>query len=211
MARLILLVVVAGAVVVGTLMSCGVAPEETQEEIDQPTKAEGLTAETAQGGETLPSPDLLPCESPDADPWVAGLRDGAMSSDMLANYAAKLYGPSVSCEGAVTSEFDGSKFGMVRLGFSKGVTFTAETMPPETSIVTLRSPAGFEDQASARKALGAYCASVGLHIDWTAPTETKEGDERVQSFWDPDPGVNGSASFIFSGDTLVALRFSMAL
>ena len=134
-----------------------------------------------------------------------------MSSDMLANYAVKLYGPPLSCEGTVTSEFDGSKFGMVRLGFSKGVTFTVETLPPETSIITLRCPAGFDDQASARRALAAYSSSVGLRIDWTAPTETKEGGERIQSFWDPDPGVNGSTSLVFSGDTLVALRFSMAL
>jgi hypothetical protein len=209
--RFIFLCVVAGTVVVGTLLSCGVAPEKTQEKIGQPAKAEGLTADTTQGRETLPSPDLLPCEGAGADPWVTELRDRAMSSDMLANYADNLYGPPVSCEGAVTSEFDGSKFGMVRLGFAKGVTFSVETMAPETSIVTLRSPAGFEDKASARRALETYSASVGLRIDWTAPTETKEGTERVQSFWDPDPGVNGSASFVFLGDTLVALRFSMAL
>jgi hypothetical protein len=202
------LVAVAGAVVVGTLLSCGADPEKAAEKSAPAEQAQQLGS---QGGEALPTADLMPCEGPDADPWVAGLRERSMSSDMLASYAAKLYGPPVSCEGAVTSEFDGSQFGMVRLDFSKGVTFTAETMPPETSIVTLRSPSGFEDEASARQALGAYCASVGLRIDWTAPTETKEGDERVQSFWDPDPGVNGSASFIFSGDTLVALRFSMAL
>jgi hypothetical protein len=33
----------------------------------------------------------------------------------------------------------------------------------------------------------------------------------VETFRDPDPGLNASASHVYSGDSLIALRFSMAL
>ncbi len=211
MERVLFVTFVFSIIALSALLSCGGAPENSPEKPGTAEQAQGSGAETGQGEEAGSPAALVPCDGPGVDPWVAGLRDRVLSSDMLANYAAKLYGPSVSCEGAVTSEFDGAKFGTVRLGFSQGVTFTAETMPPETSIVTVRSPAGFENEASARKALGAYCASVGLRIDWTAPNETTEGEERVQRFWDPDPGVNGSASLYFREGVLVAIRFSMAL
>ncbi len=196
-------------VFVSTLLSCRVSPEEVLEEIDRPAQIQGLTEEPGRGQRPL-SP-RAPCEGPDADPWVTGLRDRVISLNPLVDYTVDLYGLPLTCEGTVTSEFDGSKFGAVRLGFAEGVTFEVETMPPETSVVTLRDPLGFDDEASARQILGAYSSDFGLQIDWTAPTVTAEGDERVQSFWDPDAGLNGSASFFFLEDTLVALRFSVAL
>lgn len=151
-----------------------------------------------------------PCEGPEADPWVTELRNRVLSGDRLAAYAVERYGPPRRCEGAVTAEFDGAKFGSVRLDFADGVTFTVETQPPEASIVVLRAISGLGAAAAVRRVLEAYSAGLGLRIDWTVPAESRDGDERVQSFWDPEPGVNGSASLIFLGDTLVAVRVSMA-
>ena len=151
------------------------------------------------------------CEGPDVDPWVTGLRDRALSSNQLAAYALERYGPLLHCTGLVTTEFDGAKFGIVRLEFTGGVILTIETMPPETSIVSLRAGAGFGDAGALRRVLEAYAAGAGLHIDWTAPTVTREGDERRATFWDPDPGLNASATLLFVQDTLVAVGVSMAL
>jgi hypothetical protein len=134
-----------------------------------------------------------------------------MSSNPLVDFAVELFGPPLTCEGSVTTEFDGVKFGALRLGFADSVAFQIETMPPETSIVTLRTFSGFDGNDSARHLLEAYSADIGLDIDWTTPTSTVEGEERVQTFWDPDTGLNASASLFFKGDTLVALRLSMAL
>jgi hypothetical protein len=134
-----------------------------------------------------------------------------VSFDRLAGYAIELFGPPLTCEGSVTTEFDGMKFGVVRLGFAGGASFQVETMPPEMSVVTLRTSSGFDDEDSARGVLEEYSANVGLAIDWAAQTVTREGDERVHTSWDPNAGLNGSASFIFLEDTLIALRFSLGL
>ena len=196
-------------VFVGTLASCHVGTETVLEEIDRPAQIQSLTESAGREQHLLST--RAPCEGPDADPWVTGLHVRVMSLNQLVDYAVELYGPPLTCDGAVTAEFDGSKFGAVRLGFAEGVTFEVETMPLETSVVTLRAPLGFDDEASARQTLQAYSSDFGLRIDWTTPTVSEEDDERVQSFWDPNAGLNGSASFFFLEDTLVALRFSVAL
>ena len=38
-----------------------------------------------------------------------------------------------------------------------------------------------------------------------------EGAERVERFWDPDSGLNASASLVYSGVSLIELHFGMAL
>ena len=179
-----------------------------------------LLAVTADANTAVepPKPECLrevllspPCGDPDTDPWVSELRDRVMSYNPLAHYAIQLYGPPTSCEGEVATEFAGAKFGVLRLAFVEGVTVDIETMPPETSVVTLRTNSGLPDEESARQVLEGYSTDVGLEIDWTAPTSTKEGGERQQTFWDPDPGVNGSASFIYREDILVSLQLAFAL
>lgn len=168
------------------------------------------------GGMIAPGPKArlhvvqAPCSSPDADPWVKELRGRMTESDGLVSYARDLVGPLQSCVGAVETEYDGLKFGFLRLGFADEVMVDLRTMPPEVSVVTLRVPSGFEDESAAREVLRAYAAKVGVDIDWDVPVETREGEDRVVSFWDPDPGLNAQAALIYTGDVLVALRFSLA-
>jgi hypothetical protein len=153
-----------------------------------------------------------PCDGPGVDPWIGELRDRVLSYDGLALWAVDAYGGPRSCDGAVTDEFDGAKFGAVTLGFANGVALTVETMPPEVSIVSLRAPAGFADGPAVLRSLRAYAAARGLAIDWDAPPETSvDGDESTATYWDPDTGLNGSASVVTVDDALVEVRVSMAL
>jgi hypothetical protein len=158
--------------------------------------------------------DLLrrvPCEGPDAVPWVTDFRDRLLDYDELTRFAVGRYGAPVACEGTLTDEFDGAVFGTLLLTFSEGVTLEAQTLPPESSITTLRAAAGFGEGAEVREALRAHAAGIGLQIDWTTPEVTMEGDERVESYWDRDPGLNASASLVSRNGELVAVRLSMAL
>ena len=157
------------------------------------------------------APTWPACDGPDEDPWVLELRERILQFDDLAGFAVESYGAPLTCEGAVTTEFDGMKYGSLRLGFSEGAGFQVETMPPEASVVTLRAPTGFEDEAQARQVLEGYADSIGLEIDWTAPEVTTEAGERTETFWDPDTGLNGSVSLIFADSSLVGLRLRMAL
>lgn len=151
------------------------------------------------------------CDGPDADPWVTELRDRVLTFDELVAFAVAAYGAPLRCEGEVNDEFDGMKFGSLRLDFSEGASFEVETMPPETSVATLSAPSGFVDEVLARQVLQVYAERIGVEVDWTAPEVSVQGDTRVERFWDPDPGLNASASHVYAAGSLVELRFSMAL
>ena len=164
-----------------------------------------------EGDERVSAAGRPPCDGPDTDPWVKELRDRVLGFDELVAFAVAAYGAPLHCEGEVNAEFDDMRFGSVRLDFSEGASFEVEIMPPETSTATLSAPSGFADQVLARQVLQVYTERIGVEIDWTAPEITARGDERVETFWDPDPGLNASASHVYVGDSLIALRFTMAL
>jgi pimeloyl-ACP methyl ester carboxylesterase len=151
------------------------------------------------------------CDGPDADPWVRELRDRVLGFDGLVGFAIEEYGAPLTCDGTVGTEFDGMKFGSLRLTFSEGATFQVETTPPEASSVTLRAPSGFADEGLARQVLEDYTERIGVAIDWATGEPETEDNERVERFWDPDEGLNASASLVYAGGSLVALRFSIAL
>ncbi len=100
---------------------------------------------------------------------------------------------------------------MIELLYPDSVTLQVETMAPETSIITLRSPQGFPDAIRAGAVLAGYATQVGLHISWTEPEVTPTGDEEVHTYRDPDEGANASVSLIFRGNTLIGMQLSLAL
>ena len=150
------------------------------------------------------------CDAPETDGWVRELRDRFMLGSMTV-WTVERLGEPTSCEGTVTRVYEGVKYGSVVLGFAGGGTLGVETMPPETSIVTLRVPGGFSDDEDARRMVETYAAEIGLRIDWSGGIWESEGKERVRTFRDPDEGLNASVSFFYSGEDLMALRVSMAL
>lgn len=167
-------------------------------------------AHSTSGADEGRSPGRMACEGAQVDPWVTQLRDRFLRFDELAHFAIETHGSPSSCDGSVTTEFDGAKFGVVLLTFEGGITLEVETMPPGVSRVTLRSPTGFDDEDSVRVALVSYALGTGLQIDWEVPTTATDGGERIESYWDPTPGLNASAALIFSEDALVAVRLGMA-
>ena len=161
--------------------------------------------------EQAPEPAWPSCDAPEADLWVRQMRERVLHFDDLAVYAAESFGEPMSCEGMVTAEFDGMKFGSLRLEFSEGSTFQVETLPPELSRVTLRSPSGFADEEVAWDVLVSYAEDIGVEIDWTASTVTVDAGEMIETYRDPDPGLNASVALIRQDGSLVGMRFSMAL
>jgi hypothetical protein len=142
---------------------------------------------------------------------VTDLRDRVLDDDGLAQFAVLTYGAPIACDGSRTVEFSGTWFGSVRLTFAGGATLEVATSPPESSVVTLGVPSGFGDEARVREALVDNTADQGLAIDWSAPEISSSGPEEIHTFWDPDPGLNASASLIYSDGILVAVRTGMAL
>ena len=152
-----------------------------------------------------------PCDGPQTDPWVSELRERFVSFDQLAEYTIAFYGEPQACEGSQTMEFEGREFGFLWLDFPEGVRLRLETMPPEASIVSLTSTSGFQDEGAARRALEAYALSLGLEVDWASSNVEEPGPGiRVETFWDPEPGLNGSVVLRFDEGTLVALGLSFA-
>lgn len=159
----------------------------------------------------VPGAAAQPCDGAEAAPWVTRTRHYVVSYDQLARIAVKRYGPPLSCEGKVTSEFDGEQFGVVRFRFKGGATFSMETQPPETSIASLSDSTGLSDEMALRDTLRSYTDQIGLDIDWSKPIISTEGIERTETSWDPDDGMNASARLVFRRDTLVSVRVSLAL
>jgi len=159
----------------------------------------------------VPVASQVPCDGPEPDPWVVDFRDRVLAYDGLARYAVSRWGEPVSCQGEVTIEFDGVSYGTLSLVFRGDVSLIVETVPIETSIVILDAPLGFDDRASVEAALRAHAEAVGVAIDWTQPTTVGDRNHLMQTFWDPDPGVNASASLDIAEGVLVAVSFSLAL
>ena len=152
-----------------------------------------------------------PCDlSADSD-WVRDTYERTTSFDTLAVYAIERFGPPTSCDGSVTQIFDGSHFGRLTLNFPKDVAFRLETFPPESSVATLISPSGFADDEEIRGLLKTYAETIGLEIDWRTPDVAATGNERTETYWDPDDGINASARLTFLDDRLVSVAVSLAL
>ena len=151
------------------------------------------------------------CDGPDLDPWVRELGSRVESHDGLARFAEDRYGPPVTCEGVVTTEFDGMKFGRVLLTYAGGVELSVETMPPEASIVILSAGSGFSAEGPVVEALRTYAAGVGLQLDWANPEVTTTGGEVTETFWDAESGLNASASVVRRSGVLHSVRLAMAL
>lgn len=182
----------------------------------------GLAASFALVGAPAPVPaatsgapsgtaPAAPCDAPDTDTFVRDLRERTLAYDELAAFAVERYGDPLACEGEVTTEFDGAEFGTLRLTFPDGVTLDVETMPPATSIHTLRRTVAFEDEAEMRDLLQRRAARIGLSIDWETPEVTNDGDREEQRYWDPDTGLNASAVLVYEAGALIAVGMSMAL
>ena len=151
------------------------------------------------------------CDDPEADQWVKDVHGWTSSYDALAMYAVEVYGQPVQCVGQVTSEFDGVDYGLIHLDFAGGAVFEMETQPPETSIATLTDSSGFRDEVAVRDLLEKYAADIGVKIDWTTASVEEVEKERTVRFWDPEEGLNASATFVYREQRLVTARFSMAL
>lgn len=151
-----------------------------------------------------------PCSGRDVDPWVVAAAERLRGYDGLLGFAVAELGQPVECEGMVTDEFDGSSYGVVRFRFSGGATFELETMPPSVTITTLHAPAGFDDPERVIEAVRSYTNGLGLSIDWTDSERTMDGQATTEQFWDPDPGLNASASLTSVSGVLVTVRVSLA-
>lgn len=152
-----------------------------------------------------------PCDAPDAAPWVGEQRDRIAAYNDLYAWATGRYGAPTACDGRVTLEFDGRPYGVVELTFAGGATLTVETMPLETSIVTLRRPSGFADPDAVTSALRDYADGVGVEVDWSEPTTTMQGDGRTDEFGPVDPAFNVFARIEYIGSAPVAISLSIAL
>jgi hypothetical protein len=154
----------------------------------------------------------LPCDAADTDPFVGELRDRVLAYSGLAAHALDRHGPVVACVGAVSDDFDGMRFGGIALRFEGGVELEVTTHPPESSVSELRAPDGFADPDATIAALRAHVERIGLRIDWSAmEVETGPDGERIERYWDPEPGLNASASLSYADGRLVAVRVGMAL
>lgn len=150
------------------------------------------------------------CQGEAKSAWVKERRE-LIASHPLFQYAQAKFGPFVTCLGKVTSEFDGAEFGELRFKFKRGATLTLGTMSPEASEVGLEVPRGFADEREAIAKLREAVTRTGLNIDWAKQPETSaSGNEKTQSYWDLEPGLNAKARLTYRDGRLVRIGYGMA-
>jgi len=91
------------------------------------------------------------------------------------------------------------------------MTYTAESMPPETSAITLSALNGFPDEAKAIRQIKTATTQDGLHVDWSKPNIEKSSDTEIKTFWDPAEGTNGRGFLSYRKGKLISVGFGMAL
>lgn len=144
------------------------------------------------------------------DPWLSN-RKKIIEQGQLYRYAVSLFNEPTDYEGKITTTFDGNKFGIVRFSFSGGGELKIETLPPESSITTLRAPSGFPDENDVGSFLKQYLQDIGLKIDWSKPEEQISNDEKIVKFYDPVPGFNATAIMVYKDNKLIEIGVSKAL
>lgn len=152
---------------------------------------------------------VLACDEADQNPWVAQNRTRWVDENDLVAFATASAGEPSTCEWEIRL-WQGSEYRTLTMGFDGGLEFTLETMPPGIRIVHLRASGGFPDPDAAVGALRALTERRGLDIDWSSPDADVWDGLDVQQFWDPEPGLNASATIGRRGDTIVMLRWSIA-
>lgn len=168
------------------------------------------TAGDSPPGAEATSPSQT-CEGVSVDPWVTGLHERVIAHDGLAQYAIDRFGAPVTCGGKITSVFDGVEFGTLDLGFANGAKLRVETLPPESSRVTLSVPSGFPDEQEAQQLIRTYVARVGVLIDWSRPIITRDGATTTERYESVDSGINAAVETTVVNGLLTKLQFSMAL
>ncbi len=144
------------------------------------------------------------------DPWAAGLAERSLTYGAMGRFATTWQGAPVSCAGGPDAEFDGRSFGTVTVSFENGLVFAVRTFPPEGSVTRMTLPGGFDDPELVVAVARDHAEGFGLRVDWSDPELTREDGRTVETYWDPEPGLNASVSFVRDGPRLVEVRISAA-
>jgi hypothetical protein len=92
-----------------------------------------------------------------------------------------------------------------------GESYTVESLAPETGIVTLKRPQGFDDGAAPIAMIGKYVRGRGLQIDWHVPVVAATTDGRDEEFADAG-GLNAKVRCRYNhAGKLVEVIISVAL
>lgn len=163
-------------------------------------------------GAATPAPTRgqAPTACRDVEPWAAGLAERSLTYGAMGRFATTWQGAPVSCAGGSDSEFDGRRFGTVTVSFENGLVFAVRTFPPEGSVTRMTLPGGFDDPELVVAVARDHAEGFGLRVDWSEPALSREEGRTVETYWDPEPGLNASVSFVRDGTRLVEVRIAAA-
>ena len=132
----------------------------------------------------------------------------------LYRYAAKIGGGVASRSVSDTTEFDGAKYGTLRVNFENGVRFSVKTSPPESALVELefaRNEPSSKDAMEAMDALRVYTTDTGINIMWDSPLCHLIGGRRRCRYVGADDGVNAKAEVVFRDNSVELITLSFAI
>ena len=165
------------------------------------------------GGVKLDGKSFGSCRPSTGHPsqWLWEL-EKRITADPLYQALLAEYVGVATCVGAETDKFADQQFGALEFIWSNGVTFTVRTLPPESSIIEIKHPAGFTDKAWIIAHVKKYTDDHDFGIDWTSRhIESRENGFAVL-YPSKEIGENGYVTLEYQPhENLVAVRISRAL
>lgn len=149
---------------------------------------------TAAANPTASAAPMPRCatESTDANGWASAFAARVQAYDGLFQYVVRTNGPPTRCSAHGLMYFDEKPFGTLRFAWRAGLTFDVTSMPPESSEITLRNPAGFPDQKKLIVYLRDYIKERGIPISFDR-SETRPFPKGTATVFESiEPGANAS-------------------
>jgi hypothetical protein len=153
---------------------------------------------------------VLDCTGEKSSAWGKKRQEG-LKDEGLYRFAVALAGPATRCETKNNGESKDDKPGTLILYFKDGTTYHHEDLLPETSAITLMTPAGFKNEPEAVAKLKGIAGKADLKIDWSKPEMRKSADSETKTFWSAEEGTNARAFLEYKNGHLISVGYGMAL
>jgi hypothetical protein len=155
-----------------------------------------LSLSTGVAAVAQPPVDRLSSCGPARDRETLAFAQRVIADDHLYRFLESASGRPTRCRTEALREKDYESV-TLQLTWTGGMELNVSFSSPEISITTLRDAMGLERVAGLEAFFRTYVRNKGLAIDWTAPTETRQGETVEREYSDPEQGLNGIARLKF--------------
>lgn len=117
--------------------------------------------------------------------------------NILFGYLAKENGDPARCADGPETKFDGEDYNLLELTWNNGLSFSLQSLPPETSITKIKLESGFPDKNALQQTIREHIDAVsdGIEFNWDEPGISKNEKGTTEEFIGEPSGMNAIVRF----------------